>query len=167
MSPVTLLSCFQKINSIVYGNFQTYGSLHWLIFQDRSGNISCIQNFYSLPPFMHLSFPKWSYPPLYRKLSQFSLMLLDVVLLPSTPKITTRLNILFLPPLKGRRFMLLSRSSGTFHSNLSTCAVAVTMWKVFYAALKLLISVILVVKSCLIFSFSCVVWCEPTSIPVL
>jgi hypothetical protein len=45
-----MLSHSQKVNRIGYGNFQTYGSLHWLIFWDRSGNISHIQNFYSLPP---------------------------------------------------------------------------------------------------------------------
>jgi hypothetical protein len=46
------------------------------------GQISCIQNFYSLPPFMHLFFQKLFYPPLYQRLSQFSLMLLGMVLLP-------------------------------------------------------------------------------------
>jgi hypothetical protein len=102
MSPVTLLSCFQNINSIGYGNFQTYGSLHWLIFWDRLGNISRIQNFYSLPPFTQLSFQKLFYPPLCRGLSQSSLMLLGMVLLPIIPKIATRLKILFL--LKGQSF---------------------------------------------------------------
>jgi hypothetical protein len=67
--------------------------MHWLIFLDRSRNISRIQNFYSLPPFTQLSFQKLIYPPLCRRLSQLSLVLLGVVLL-STPKIATRLNIL-------------------------------------------------------------------------
>jgi hypothetical protein len=45
-----------------------------------------------------------------------------------TPKIAIRLNILFLPPFKGRSCMLLSWSSGTFHNNLSNYTVIVTMW---------------------------------------
>jgi hypothetical protein len=102
MSPGTLWSHFQKMNSIGYGNFQTYGSLHWLIFQDGSGNISHIQNFYSLPPFTHLSFQKLFYLSFCQRLSQFSLMLLGMVLLPIIPKIATRLKILFL--LKGQSF---------------------------------------------------------------
>jgi hypothetical protein len=72
MSPVTLLSHFQKIKSIGYGSFQTYGNLHWLFFLDRSGNISHMQNFYSLPPFMHLSFQKLFYPLLCQKPSIFT-----------------------------------------------------------------------------------------------
>jgi hypothetical protein len=40
------------------------------------------------------------------RLLQFSLMLLGVVRLPITSKIAIRLNILFLPPLKGRSCML-------------------------------------------------------------
>jgi hypothetical protein len=53
-------------------------------------------------------FPKLFYPSLYQRLSQFSLMLLGMVLLAITPKIATRLSILILPLLKGWNFMLLS-----------------------------------------------------------
>jgi hypothetical protein len=100
--------------------------LHWLWqfldlwqsapanFPGQVGNISCIQNFYCLPPFVYLPFQKLFYPPLCRKLSQFSLMLLGVVLLHITPKTAMRLNILFLPPLKGWSFMLLSIFSLSF-----------------------------------------------------
>jgi hypothetical protein len=94
-------------------------------------------------------------------------MLLGMVLLPITPKIAIRLNILFLPLLKGWSCMLSSWSSGTFHNNLSICKVTVTMWCMFYTALKLLILVILVLKSYLIFYFSCVVWCKLIFILVL
>jgi hypothetical protein len=47
---------------------------------------------------MCLSFQKLFYPPLYWRLSEFSLMLRGMVLLPIIPKIAVRLNILFLPP---------------------------------------------------------------------
>jgi hypothetical protein len=52
---------------------------------------------------------------------------LGVVLLPITPKIAIRLNILFLPHLKGQNCMLSSWSSGTLHNNLSIYTVTVTM----------------------------------------
>jgi hypothetical protein len=43
--PSNIIVPFSKDQRIGYGNFKTYGSLHWLIFQDRSGIISCIQKF--------------------------------------------------------------------------------------------------------------------------
>jgi hypothetical protein len=73
----------------------------------------------------------------------------------------------FLPLLKWWSSMLLPWSSGTFFNNLSICTMIATMWWVFYAALKLLISAILVVKSYLIFYSSWVVWCKPSFIFVL
>jgi hypothetical protein len=60
-------------------------------------------------------FPKLFYPSLYQRLSQFSLMLLGVVLRPITPKIAIRLNILFLPQLKGQSCIQLLGLWGRLH----------------------------------------------------
>jgi hypothetical protein len=64
MSPVILLSHFQMISSICYSSFQTLWQSALANFPGQIGNISHIQNFYSLPPFMCLFFQKFFYPPL-------------------------------------------------------------------------------------------------------
>jgi hypothetical protein len=90
---------------------------------------------------MHLFFQKLFYPPLYRRLSQFSLMFLRMVLLLIILKIATRLNILFFASAQKVELyavVMVLRDFPQHPSNLYSDSHYV----VSYTALKLLILVI-------------------------